>query len=190
MLDIYNYTPTIGVKDTYDKISKNNMIEIRGLRANKWDNAIVVNKYIETQNDNLIYIIQIYTRKKTYNLIDLNYFQLNYNGSNDYEKDIRYVRACNLRNIKKIYTYEQGNNKLEAITKALLKYGIINSNLLNQNKFKMTIHSKNDRLNGKKYIKLWNNDDIIGEFWFKEPNTIDYNNKLSPIWEIDLMKKI
>lgn len=187
MLNIYECTPIVGMSEIYDKISENNIVEIRGLRANNWNEATVLSKHIES-NNNPVHIINVYMRKNMYNLVDLNYFQLNYNDSYDFEKNIRYVRTYNPNDVKKIYTYENGKNKEEAITKALLRYGVINNNLLQQEDFRLTTHCKNNRLNGKKYIKLWENNNVIGEFWYKEPNNINNNTSIAT-WEIDLIKK-
>lgn len=188
MLNICNYTPIVGIGGIFDKIAKNNIIELRGLRSNTWSSATVINKYTENHNNTLINVIEVHMRKSDYKLIDLNYFQLFYDKSYNYEKDIKYIRSCNVNNVKNIYTYEQGINKEEAITNALMRYGIINSKIINQN-FKITTHYKNNRLNSKKYIRLWEKDNVIGEFWIKEPNNIGKNNNLISTWEIDLTKK-
>lgn len=198
-MSIYDCTPAIGLGDIYDKVEKDCLIEYRSKGTKKWSLAEVYSKKIDNIYGDKVFSMMIVSlsSKKHYFLRDLSDFHWRYKDLyscnkyllEGYKQRTKEVRMVDPMNIKKYYNHIANNSADEALLIGLIKCNIISKKDVDLGIINISVHRRNNRKNGKRYIKVLKNDNVIGEFWQKEPHSVYVDTYVPKTWAISFQRK-
>lgn len=171
-------------------------MSINQRKQKKWTIAKVVSK--SKDNNGTIHNIDIFGNRELYKLRDLSDFHWRYNDLYEcnkyllagYKVKTKMVRLLDTSNVKKIYEHIESPSEEVALLKLFKNYNFITEQDILNEDIEISYHKKNNRSNGKAYLKLVKQDILLCEFWYSIRSLYIDDCDLPKTWSISLIRKI